>query len=84
MEGDLENVGQRGSGVRGNKWTECVAEDCRVFDITGNWTTAALDPGVWYSTVCEGGCRFMVSWAREEEKAFKLGGGTESVRGGQD
>ena len=39
--------------------------------ITGDWSTAALDPGVWYSTVHEGGCRFMVAWVKEEENAYK-------------
>ena len=37
--------------------------------ITGDWSTAALDPGVRYSTVCEGGFRFMAARVREEEKA---------------
>ena len=40
-----------------------------MFDITEDWSTAALDPGVWYSPVCEVGCRFMTAWVREEEKA---------------
>ena len=40
-----------------------------MFGITGDWSTAALDPGVWYSTVYEGGCRFMAAWVREEVKA---------------
>ena len=40
-----------------------------MFGITGDWITAASDPGVWYSTVCEGGCRFEVAWAKEEGKA---------------
>ena len=31
--------------------------------------TAALDPGAWYNTVQEGGCRFMAAWVREEENA---------------
>ena len=44
-----------------------MADDRRLFGITGGWSTAALDPGVWYSTVCEGGCRFMVAWVGEEE-----------------
>ena len=46
-----------------------MAEDLRLFGITGDWSTAALDPGVWYSTVREGGCRFMAAWAKEEENA---------------
>ena len=37
----------------------------------GDWNTAALDPGVWYSAVREGGCRFMAAWVKEEEKAFE-------------
>ena len=43
--------------------------DLRLFGITGEWGTAALDPGVWYSTVREGGCRFIAAWVNEEEKA---------------
>ena len=31
--------------------------------------TKPLGLGVWYSTVCEGGCRFMTAWVREAEKA---------------
>ena len=46
-----------------------MAEDLRLFGITGDWNTAALDPGAWYSTVREGGCRFMAAWVKEEEKA---------------
>ena len=45
-----------------------MAENLRVFGITGDWSTAALDPGDWYSTVREG-CRFMAAWVKEEEKA---------------
>ena len=46
-----------------------MAEDRRLFGFTGDWSTAALDPEVWYSTVREGGCRFMAAWVKEEEKA---------------
>ena len=46
-----------------------MAEDRRLFGITGDCSTAALDPGVWQSTVREGGCRFMVAWEEEEQKA---------------
>ena len=46
-----------------------MAEDLRLFGITGDWNTAALDPGAWYSTIREGDCRFMVAWVKEEEKA---------------
>ena len=49
-----------------------MAEDVRLFGITGDWSTAALDPEVWCSTVVrEGGCRFMAVWVKEEEKAFE-------------
>ena len=33
-------------GRGGRRKMECVAEDRRVFGITGDWSTAALDPGV--------------------------------------
>ena len=46
-----------------------MAEDLRLFGITGDWNTAALDPGAWYSTVRDGGCRFMDTWVKKEEKA---------------
>ena len=39
-----------------------------MFGITGDWSTAAIDPGVWYGIVCEGGCRFIAAWVTEEEK----------------
>ena len=39
-----------------------------MFGMTEDWSTAVLDPGVWYRTVCEGGCKFIVAWVREEEK----------------
>ena len=40
-----------------------------MFGVTGDGRTAALDPGAWYNTVQEGGCRFMAAWVREEENA---------------
>ena len=45
-----------------------MAEDRRLFGITGDWSTSALNPGVWYGTVCKRGCRFMAGWVMEEEK----------------
>ena len=71
MSGELENAGKRGPGEKEKERTDCVARDLRLFGITGDWSTAALDPGVWYSTVREGDCRFMAAWVKEEEKAFK-------------
>ena len=46
-----------------------MAKDRWIFGIIGDWNTVALDPGVWHSTVCEGGCRFMAAWVRKEKKA---------------
>ena len=46
-----------------------LADDLRLFGVTGDWRTAALDPEAWYNTVQEGGCRFMAAWVREEENA---------------
>ena len=43
----------------------------RLIGVKGDWSTAAIDPGVWYSTVHEGGCRFMVAWVKEEENVSK-------------
>ena len=84
MSGELENAGKRGPGEEEKQWTDCVAEDRRVFGITGDWRTTALDPGVWYSTVCEGGYRFMAAWTREEEKGVRKPAREErGERGGQ-
>ena len=68
ISGELENAGKRGPGKE-KEWTDCVADDLRLFGITGNRRTAALDPGAWYNKVHEAGCRFMAAWAREEENA---------------
>ena len=57
MSGKLEEVGKRGPGGEENEWTDFVAQDRRVFGIAGDWGIAALDLGVWHSTVCEGGSR---------------------------
>ena len=69
MSGELENAGKRGPGGKEKEWTDCVADDLRLFGITGDWSTAALYPGVWYSAVHEGGSRFMAAWVKEEENA---------------
>ena len=69
MSGEVENVGKRGPGGKEKEWTDCVADDLRLFGIAGDWSTAALDPGVWYSAVHGGGCRFMAAWVKEEENA---------------
>ena len=69
MSGELENAGKRGPGGKGKEWTDCVADDLRLFGITRDWSTVAIDPEVWYSAVHEEGCRFMVAWVKEEENA---------------
>ena len=69
MSGELENAGKRWPGGKMKGWTDCVADDFRLFGVTGNWSTAALDPGAWYNTVHEGSCRFMAAWVREEKNA---------------
>ena len=69
MSGELENTGNRRPGGIEKEWIDCMAEDRLVYGITGERNTTSLDAGVWYSTVCEGGCRFMAALAREEEKA---------------
>ena len=61
----LQNAGKRGPGGKEKERTDCVAEDRRMFGMTGDWSTAALDPGIWYITLCKRGCRFMVARARE-------------------
>ena len=67
MSGELENAGKRGPGGKKKEWTDCVAVDLRLFGVMGDWSTAALDPGAWDSTIHEGGCRFMAAWVREEK-----------------
>ena len=70
MSGELENAGKhRPGGGEKEEWTDCVADELRLFGITGDWSTAALDPGAWYSAVHEGGCRFMAAWVKKEENA---------------
>ena len=69
MSRELENAGKHGPGGKNKEWADRVAEDRRMFGITGGWSTAALDPVFCYSTVCKGGCRCLAAWVREEEKA---------------
>ena len=45
MSGELDNAVKRGPGGKEEEWTNCVAEDRRLFGITGDWSTAAPDPG---------------------------------------
>ena len=53
MSGELGNAGKRGPWGKEKEWTDCVAEDLRLFRVTGDWRTAALDPGAWYNKVHE-------------------------------
>ena len=65
MSGEMENTGKRRPGGKEKEWTDCLAEDRRVFGITGGgWRTTALDPVLRYSIVCQGSCRFMTPWVR--------------------
>ena len=68
--GELENAGkcEPGRKVKVKEWADGVAQDRRVFENRRDWSTAALHPSVSYSTVCEGGCRFMTAWMRKEKK----------------
>ena len=62
-----ENVGR---GGKEKQWTDCVAEDRRLFGIAGDASTTALDPTVSYNTLRQWGCcRFMAGRMKEEEKA---------------
>ena len=67
MSGELKNAGKRGPGGKEKEWTDCAADDLRLFGVAGDWRTAALDPGAWYNIVHEGGRRFMAAWVRKEE-----------------
>ena len=47
-----------------------MAEDLRLFGITGDWSTAALNPRVSCSTVWKEAVGwFMSAWVKEEETA---------------
>ena len=35
MPGELENAGKRGPGGKEKEWTDCVADDLRLFGVTG-------------------------------------------------
>ena len=52
---ELENAGKCGLRGKEKKRMDCVAENRRLFGITGDWSTTALDPGVWYNTSRDGG-----------------------------
>ena len=66
MSGELENAGKRGPGEKEKEWTDCVADGLRLFETTGDWGTAALDPGVWYTWR-----GLYAAWVKGEENASK-------------
>ena len=54
MSGDLENKEKHGPGGKEKEWTDCVADKFRLFGVTGDWSTAALDLGAWYNSTRRG------------------------------
>ena len=71
--GKLENAGQRGLGRKEKQCTDCVAEDRRVFGITGDWSGIAQDPRE--KTARERCCRFMAAWENERRRRDGKGEG---------
>ena len=61
-------------GVKEIQWTNCVADDLRLFGIGDGegWKTAALQPGNWWDMVIERGRSFMATWRKKEERAGEL------------
>ena len=42
-----------GRGVKEKEQSDCMAEGRRLFGIKGDWSTAALDPGVWSGIIAQ-------------------------------
>ena len=65
ISGEVENAGHRGPGGNTKGLADCVAEYRRLFSITGNWTTATLNPRAWCDTIIISGegYRFIL-WLR--------------------
>ena len=74
MVGTLDNPGRRGRGGKEKEWTDCVADDLRLFGIGDGegWKTVALDPGKWWEVVMEEGRTFMATWRTEEERTAEV------------
>ena len=68
---ELNYAEQRGPRGGEKGWTQCLAEERRVFGTTGGWRTAVLNPWDWHKTACLGGCRFVVAWTGKEKKAHE-------------
>ena len=92
QEGHVGRAEERGPGGKEKEWTDSMTEDRRVFAITEDWSTAALDPGglvqdCRLSRVCEGGgCRFVVYGRVGEGRGKGVrtpAEGERSGRGGQ-
>ena len=62
------------TGGKEKEWTDCVADDLRLFGIGDGegWKIVALDPGKWWEVVMEGGRTFMAAWRTEEERAAEV------------
>lgn len=72
MAGTLQNPSWRDWGGEGEKeWTDCGANDLRLFGIGDGeeWKAASLDPGKSWEMVIEGGqshsCTFMTARMKE-------------------
>ena len=74
MAGTLENPGRRGRGGKEKEWTDCMADDLRLFGIGDGegWKTVALVPSKWCKVLMEGGRTFMATWRTEEERAAEV------------
>ena len=72
--GDPREPGRRGRGGKEEEWTDCVADDLRLFGIGDGeeWKTVALDPGKWWEVVMEGGARLWPHGGRKRREQLKF------------
>ena len=70
-DGDPQEPRPAWKGRQGEEWTDCVADDLRLFGIGDGegWKTVVLDPGKWWEVVMEGGRTLMATWRTEERAA---------------
>ena len=71
MFGNLEGAVWRGRGGKDKKGIDYVQSDVRAFVIAGDWKARALEAGVWFGTVTEGGRMVMAAWRKEEVNATR-------------